>query len=175
MPGFGRRHSAAGRGRWLEEKGRRPAVAAGVGVPSAAAVGAESSGGRRSCPYYCRELSASKERTEKPILTNEGKMVSIQVFYGVAHSQAEHWDPQLSNSTNEYFFFSERKKKKEKERRVIRSDVQGKGNTRSQIPRSRIYNHPSSAHLPTPSTTLPDSGDPRRRRTLSESSLHVIP
>jgi hypothetical protein len=115
VPGFGRRRSAAGRGRWLEEKGRRPGVAAGVVVPSAvAAAGAESSGGRRSCPYYCRELSASQERTEKPILTNEGKMVSILVFYGVAHSQAEHWDSQLSNSTNEYFFFSERKKKKRK-------------------------------------------------------------
>lgn len=53
VPGFGKRCSA-GRVRWLEEKGTRLGVAAGEVVASAA-VGAESSGGRRSwdsCPYY---------------------------------------------------------------------------------------------------------------------------
>jgi len=116
VPGFGRRRSAAGRGRWLEEKGRRPGVAAGVVVPSAAAAGAESSGGRRSCPYYCRELSARKERTEKQILTNEGKMVSILVFYG------EHIPRQNTGilscptrRTSTFFFQSEKRKKRKGE------------------------------------------------------------
>jgi len=96
--------------------------------------------------------------------------VSILVFYSEhkqhPNSQAEHWDPQCSKSTDECLFFLKRYAKKEKGR-VIRSEVQCEviPDLRSRVPEYIFIHPPHISRL-----LSPRQRRRRRRRTLSESS-----